>query len=152
MAMFETDAQREVYDKVGRYLQELFGDLAEASEENPVFWVPHGSTAALVSVLPWGEDDATISVRAYVLFHAQIGEGLMYFLLRQNDDCLFGAFGLDADDDVFFEHSIVGSTCERDELLASVTAVSTTADEYDDVIQERWGGERTSDHLRSKFW
>jgi hypothetical protein len=150
MVSFDTDVQQRIYEKVQTYLRELFGDLAEASEDNPTFWVPHGSTAVLISVLPW-EADTTISVRAYVVFEARIDEELMYFLLHQNDGSVFGSFGLDEDDDVFFEHSILGSTCGKEDLRASVVAVMTMADAYDDKIQQRWGGERTAEHVRTKF-
>jgi hypothetical protein len=57
----------------------------------------------------------------------------------------FGAFGLDSDNDVFFEHSIVGSTSDKVELKASVMAVVMTADRYDDQISSRWGGTRAVD-------
>jgi hypothetical protein len=152
MVAFETEAQRRIYTQVESYLLDLFDEeRAEPSDTFPSFWVPHGSTAAIVSVLPWGDDDATISIRAYVLFSARLDEELMYHLLHENDGTVFGSFGLDEDDDVFFEHTILGSTCDRDEVRASVNAVMTTADDYDDALQERWGGERTLDRLRKKF-
>jgi len=49
---------------------------------------------------------------------------------------------LDRDDDVFFEHAIVGDTLDKDELRASVKAVLSVADHYDDEIQRRWGGRK----------
>jgi len=69
----------------------------------------------------------------------------MQFLLRKNDDMRFGAFGLDRDMDIFFEHTIVGSTCDKEELRATVMAVLQTADKYDDEIVAKWGGERAVD-------
>ena len=72
----------------------------------------------------------------------------MHFLLRENDRMTFGAFGIDQDGDVFFEHTIVGSTCDKPELKTSVSSVVLIADEYDDLIVEKWGGERAIDRLR----
>jgi hypothetical protein len=52
---------------------------------------------------------------------------------------------LDKSGDVTFEHNIVGSTCDKNELKASIMAVVGTADRYDDQIVSRWGGKRASD-------
>jgi hypothetical protein len=60
----------------------------------------------------------------------------------------FGAFGIDDEGDVIFEHTIVGSTCDQKELESSVIHVARTADDYDDIIVEKWGGERALDQIR----
>lgn len=73
---------------------------------------------------------------------------LMKFLLRENDRMRFGAYGLDEDEDIFFEHTIVGSTCDKEELKASVVAVVMTADDADDKIIAKWGGQRAVDRGR----
>ncbi len=57
----------------------------------------------------------------------------------------FGAFGVDQDNDIFFEHTIVGSSCDKDELKASILAVVYTADQYDEQITQKWGGQRAVD-------
>ena len=46
---------------------------------------------------------------------------------------------------VTFEQNIVGSSCDKNELKASVMAVVGTADKYDDEIVSRWGGKRSAD-------
>ncbi len=57
----------------------------------------------------------------------------------------FGGFSLDADGNILFEHSIVGSTCDLNGLEESVLAVLKVADDYDDKIVPRWGGKRGLD-------
>ena len=42
----------------------------------------------------------------------------------------------------------MGSTCDKPELKTSVSSVVLIADEYDDLIVEKWGGERAIDRLR----
>jgi len=106
------------------------------------------SAIAQVAVYPWGNDDATITTRSYVTTGTEVTPDLMHFLLRENDTMRFGAFGLDSDNDIFFEHTIVGSTCDKDELKASVLAVVTTADRYDEQVVSRWGGQRAVDRRR----
>jgi hypothetical protein len=51
-------------------------------------------------------------------------------------------FSIDDDGDIRFHTTLVGSTCDRDELQTSVSSVLQTADKYDDTIVEAWGGER----------
>jgi hypothetical protein len=57
----------------------------------------------------------------------------------------FGAFGIDSEGDIFFEHTIIGTKCSIDELRASVVAVINAADEYDDKIMAQYGGRRYID-------
>jgi hypothetical protein len=142
---FQHADHEKVYNQVGAYLKEMFGEMVHVRTEFPSFVLPMGSTFANVNVYPWGEDDATVNVRAYVVLGAEMAPELLHYLLRQNDDFRFGAFGLDKDNDIFFEHSIVGSTLDKAELKASVLAVVGTADRYDDEIQRKWGGRRMSD-------
>ena len=48
-----------------------------------------------------------------------------------------------------FEHSLVGESCDRLELNHSVTTVIRIADNYDDEIVVRWGGQRALDRWAS---
>lgn len=145
---FKTQAQKACYEKIVPWMKELFGELAIPREDAPVVGVRIGSVFAQTVVFPWGDDDATICTRAYVVMGAELTPDLMRYLLRENADMRFGAFGIDSDGDIFFEHTIVGSTCDKDELKASVLAVVVTADNYDDEIVARWGGQRTLDRMR----
>lgn len=150
---FATEAQKACYEKVAAYLKEIFGEMAIARDDRPAFAVSTiamgGSAIAQIAVLPWGDDDATITVRAYVVTDVALTPELMEYLLKLNNEKRFGAFGVDEENDIFFEHTIVGSTCDKEELKASIAAVLFTADEYDDQIRSRWGGMRALDSLSS---
>ncbi len=145
---FETEAQKACHEKVGPWVSELFGQSASPRDDRPVIRILQGPAFAQVGVFAWGESDAIITTRAYVVSGALLTPEMMYYLLRENEGMPFGAFGVDTDGDILFEHSIVGSTCDKKELEASVIAVLRTADEYDDQIVERWGGQRALDQLR----
>jgi hypothetical protein len=145
---FEQDAQKQTYEKVLGYMRELFGEMASVHPDRPAFIVPEGSTLTHVWIAPWGTDEAVVIVRSYVVYQAELAPELYEFLVRQNDNMRFGAFGVDKDGDIFFQHSIVGSTCDKGELRASVRAVCSTADDYDEQIQQRWGGMREYDRWR----
>ena len=145
---FETEAQRACYEKVLPWVTDLFGGSVLRKPDRPVLGVMHGSAFAQVGVLPWGEEEAIITTRAYVVTGVDLTPELMRYLLAENAGMRFGAFGLDDEGDIIFEHSIVGSTCDQKELEASVVHVARTADEFDDKIVSRWGGERALDQIR----
>lgn len=145
---FQTNAQKECYEKLVPWMKELFGVFVTVREELPLFSVAVGSAMTQIGVSAWGDDDATITVRSYVVTGAEMNAELMKFLLRENDRMRFGAYGLDEDEDIFFEHTIVGSTCDKEELKASVVAVVMTADDADDKIIAKWGGQRAVDRGR----
>lgn len=142
---FATEPQKATWEKVAQWMKELFGEMAMAREDAPAFSILLGSAFTQVVVNPWGKDDATITVRSYVVQGVEVTQDLMQYLLRENDTMRFGAFGLDSDNDIFFEHAIVGSTADKVELKTSVMAVGVTADRYDDQIMARWGGRRAVD-------
>jgi hypothetical protein len=142
---FNTEAQEAVYEKVGQQMKELFGEQTGARDDLPAYYLRMGSAVVQVFVLSWGEADAVVNVRSYVVTGAEKTPELLEFLLRQNFEMRFGAFSLDPDGDIAFEHTIVGTTCDKAELRASVMAVINTADQYDEQIVSRWGGKRAMD-------
>jgi len=142
---FKTAPQKEIYEKITPWVKEIFGTFVVQREDTPAFVITVGTAMAQVGVFPWGEDDATLTTRSYVITGAELVPDLMEFLLHENDRMRFGAFGIDDDKDIFFEHALLGSTCDKEELKSSVMAVVYTADKYDDLIHEKWGGLRAED-------
>ena len=144
---FKSDAQKNVYEKVKGLMTELHGESTTVVEDKPIFWVQNGSASVQVAIFPWGDDDATVCVRSWVVTGADVNADLGKYLLRENADMRFGAFGVDQDGDITFEHAIVGSTVDKNELRASIRAVAVTADKYDDEIVSKYGGERSLDRM-----
>jgi hypothetical protein len=142
---FLSTGQQECYEKIKPWMDEMFGSEARALEDAPVFEVSLGSTFAFVQIIPWNETDAIIKARAYVVSSAQMTPELQLYLLRENDTMRFGAFGVDEAGDIVFQHAIVGSTCDKEELQATVASVIAISDKYDDMIVEKWGGKRGLD-------
>jgi hypothetical protein len=142
---FQSPVQDACYQKVVTLIRELFGELATPHKESPIIGVSVGSAFIQIAVWAWGDSDAVISTRAYVVRGAEVTPDLMHFLLRQNDQMRFGAFGLDQEGDIFFSHAILGNSCDKEELKSSVMAVAQTADRLDDEIVARWGGQRAID-------
>jgi hypothetical protein len=113
---FDTEAQRECYDTVAPWITELFSGSVLRNPEKPLLGIVQGSAFAQVGVFPWGDDDAIITTRAYVVTGAELTPELMQFLLQENGGMHFGAFGLDDDRDIFF----VSASGERRDALRRV--------------------------------
>lgn len=143
--VFKTEAQRICYEKVAPWLKEIFGEFAKPLEDEPVFLVAIGSTVSFVRVIPWGDDDAIIRTTAFVVSGAKLEPDLMDYLLRENVTMRFGSFGINDENNIIFHHSIIGSTCDKKELATSVKRITMIADEYDDKIVSKWGGQRALD-------
>ena len=138
---FEHDAHEEAYKKVGKYLEETFGTNFTAVPDAPVYVGVQGSCMVHVVVYPWGTDDAVVNVRAWLVMEmGEIPADCLKFLLEENWKFRFGAFSIDSDGDIVFEHTIVAGKLDRVELEASVKAVLSTADDYDNRIVSEWGG------------
>ncbi len=139
---FRNEMQKNVYVMVASWFEpDVQAGAIERNAERPSFVMRNGSTAMTISVNPYGDDEAVINVCGWVVKGAKVSPELMQFLLNTNRDLYFGAFGLDTKNDyVTFEHSIIGSTCDKKELYTSIHAVLSTADKYDDMIVEKFGG------------
>jgi hypothetical protein len=137
--------KNEVEARVAAWMRELFGTMTQPREGGGLHRVHFGSATVDVSVTPWGEREVVITAQAAVVHGATLQPDLMQYLLQKNGELRFGAFGLDATGDIVFRHSIVGSTCQKEELKASVQQVMLVADLSDDEIVKRWGGRRARD-------
>jgi hypothetical protein len=145
--LFQNDAQRLAYERVRSFMEQQWGRFGSHPTQ-PYFALDRGSARAVVRIDPWHERDAIVRVISWVVTGARTSDAsLLRFLLECNHTALFGAFGLDPEGDVFFTHSMVGSTLDQEELVASVESVLEIADQYDDEIQRRWGGMRALDSL-----
>lgn len=144
---FQSPAQQQIYEKVRQHMVELFGELGRQRTDAPGFVITMGSALAHILVLPWGEDNAVVTVRSYVVTGAELVPDLLKYLLQENDRMRFGSFGVDQKGSIFFQYALVGSTCDKLELKAAVMAVVGTSDQYDDQIVQRWGGLRAADQI-----
>ncbi len=142
---FRTQAQADCYQKVATWMDSLFDDTPWEPLDEPGFGLFMGSAWVEIHIHPWDDDDTFINVKSVVVRAAQLDEDLLRFLLDLNAELLFGAFAINPNGDILFQHTIVGSTCDPTELEASAREVLEVADEYDDQIVIKWGGERALD-------
>lgn len=143
---FEHDVQEQTFYKVEEYLRELFDD-PYYDEASGHFYVRYGTTVLEVSVEPYGPEESVVTVMSYCVQGVEVSEELALGLLELNHDIRFGSFSL-VGDDIFFAHSLFGHSLQRRELLGAIAAVATSADDYDDRIVEKYGGETALDRIQ----
>lgn len=112
-----------------------------------LYTVKQGSTFVMINVVPWGKEQALVRCVAQLVKGVTMDGLLALQLLELNAHLRFGAFAYDPDGEiVLFLHSILGgATLDPEELLATVRDVALIADEYDDRIIERYGGQTMRD-------
>ncbi|ASC71995.1 hypothetical protein XM38_029490 [Halomicronema hongdechloris C2206] len=153
---FASQIQELSYRKVADYLQSsnLFKETVRADTDQPRFDSLYGSTLVEIEVLPWevhpweAADLATVRATSCVTVGSSINAQLMHFLLTENRRMRFGAFHLDEANQVLFSESVLGGeNMDLMELQTCILSVVTIADTYDDIIAQRFGGQRAVDRL-----
>lgn len=151
---FASDVQALTYQKVADYLQgsSLFQGTLRLYPDTPKFDILYGSTLVEVEVLPWEvhpwetADLCTVRATSCVTIGSSIDNELMLFLLTENRRMRFGAFHLDSSNQVLFAENVLGGeNMDLMELQTCILSVVTIADTYDDVIAQRFGGQRAVD-------
>jgi hypothetical protein len=153
---FASEVQQLTYEKVADYLQgsTLFQNTLRSHPDQPQFTILYGSTMVEVEVLPWEvhpweeADLCTVRATSCVTIGSSIDHELMHFLLTENRRMRFGAFHLDTANQVLFSESVLGGeNMDLMELQTCILSVVTIADTYDDMIAQRFGGQRAVDQL-----
>ena len=144
---FASEGHREVYERVELYLNELFDDQVLHDSETDHFYVSYGSTVLEISVDPYGPEDAVMTVMAHCVQDVNVDEDLLRGLLELNHALPFGSFSM-VGNDIFMSHALYGRTLERSNVLTTVAAVATKSDDYDDLIVDKFGGQRALDRIR----
>lgn len=151
---FTTHAQELTYRKVLEYLttSELFKTSVQTAPDQPKFALTYGSTRVGIRVLvwevnPWDTQELVI-VRACscVTVGSRINAELTEYLLRENLRMRFGAFQLGDHNEIFFAHNILGGeSLDLMELQTCILSVVTIADTYDEILTEKFGGQRSTE-------
>ena len=139
---FRTDAQKECYEKILPWLSEKFNGMIRPAEDLPAFFVTQGTAVLHIAIFPWGTADSVIQCRAYVVTDVELTPDLMSFLLFQNTQLRFGAFGIDGDGDIILEHSLAGPTADKMSIQTIAGLILASAVKYGAEIVARWGGQR----------
>lgn len=147
---FISDSHKAVYKQCARLMMGLFGDSVRALPGRTAFCVDIGSAQVELAVVPY-HDDAIVMTSATVISGAAVDADLTMWLLQQNATIDLGAFALAPNGDIVFKHAIMGGGLDENELRMSVWSVMRIADDYDDAIKGRWGGQRAIDQAGEVF-
>lgn len=117
--------------------------------DDTLYVIKQGSAYVMISVVPWGKDKAMVRCTAQLVKGIEIDGSLALQLLELNGFLRFGSFAWDPQEEtVLFVHTILGGpTLDPDELMATLRDVALIADEYDDKLVEKYGGQRMLDLL-----
>lgn len=117
--------------------------------DDSLYVIKQGSAYVMISVVPWGKDKACVRCTAQLIKGLTVEGGLAIQLLELNSYLRFGAFAYDAEQEtVLLVHSMLGgTTLDPDELMATLRDVALIADEYDDKLRAKYGGQRMVDLL-----
>jgi type III secretion system-like peptide-binding chaperone len=144
--MFDHAVQEETFQKVKEYLGELFEEPYH-DPENDHFYVRYGTTVLEISVEPYGSEEAVVNIMSYCVQDVELEDDLLLGLLELNHQLVCGAFSL-VGNDIFFAHSLYGNSLEPRDLLRAITSVATVADDYDDRIVARYGGQTALEKIQ----
>lgn len=143
---FDNQHHEQTYRQVQEYLVELF-ENPHLENETGHFYVGYGSTVLEVSAEPYGPEETIVEVTAYCVQGVELTDKLMQGLLELNHELPVGAFSV-VGQDIFFSHTIFGKNLNRSDLLGAIAAVATVADDYDDRIVDKFGGQTALDRIR----
>jgi hypothetical protein len=135
---FESDGQREAYERLRGPLQELFPALRERIHAIGYVYEIDGTTATS-TLAPWGTD-TIVANRCYLAGAVPMSEELLRQLASWTEAGRFGYFGVDDANNVYFEHQLAGSTATQDTLDRSIRQVHATAMARRDEVRQRFGG------------
>ena len=144
---FENEVQEKVHGNIQKWGRELYGEMLQIDDEGD-FGIGFGSAYIWIQVRGWGSDECGIVISSRVIRDVDLTPDLMKFLLVENDNIPFGMFSILSDPEarsIYISENLIGSTCTKDELRISLNVVGKVADDYDDQIRNRWGGQRGSD-------
>jgi hypothetical protein len=143
---FKHEVHEDTFNRVQEYLGELFEEPYHDPEEGH-FYVRYGTTVLEISIEAYGSDEAVVTIMSYCVQDVELAEELLLGLLELNHQLAFGHFSL-VDGDIFFSHSLLGRDLTPRALLRAITAVATLADDYDDRIVEKYGGQTALERIQ----
>jgi hypothetical protein len=117
--------------------------------DDSLYVIKQGSAYVMINVVPWGENKAMVRCASQLVKGIDVDGPLAKQLLELNAHLRFGAFAWDpGEHTVLFAHTILGgTTLDPEELMATLRDVALVADEYDDKLVQKYGGQRMIDLL-----
>jgi hypothetical protein len=134
--------------KVQRILADFLNDVR--INDRGGFMIPYESTMVVVDPRQLEGDRTAVLVFALMNQNVPVTPALFEWVAINTDNFMFGHIGMRVSEDgktanLVFTHTLLGDYLDPEELKQAVGAVATTADDLDEEIQDRFGGERWVD-------
>lgn len=115
------------------------------------FLVKQGSTFVMLTARMMEDGRPQVRCLAQLVKGVNMTPELAYELLRLNTQINFGAFGYSAPAQlVLLTNSLLGGeTLDAEEITATLENLVLVADQYDDLIIQKYGGQRMTDLLEA---
>lgn len=115
------------------------------------FLVKQGSTFVMLSAQLMDNGQPQVRCLAQLVKGVNMTPELAYELLRLNTQINFGAFGYSAEAQlVLLTNSLLGGeTLDAIEITTTLESLVRVADSYDDLIIQKYGGQRMTDLLEA---
>lgn len=137
--MSESEAVATLRKTLEKDLQEIFGSYRVDKDGD--FMIDHDGTMTWIRPVPWAEDQTIVRIWSITNVGVRVDPELTKFLVTENGKVVFGGFSLDESKPaVLFAHTLLGDFLQKKELEVAIAAVVVTANQYDDMIKERFGG------------
>ena len=107
----------------------------------------YGTTVLEISVEPYGSEEAVVTIMSYCVQDVELEEELLAGPARAQPPDRLRPFSV-VGNDIFFAHSLFGRSLDPRDLLRAITAVATIADDYDDRIVARYGGQTALERIQ----
>ena len=154
------ELQHEAQQKLARTrtrIESIVTDILERPPEKDAdddYVLPIGEVHVMVAPrATQGTQGAQIVTRIFAITNVGVGvtPELGLFLARLNFGLMFGSFALDAEHRaIYFDETLIGEHFREEELRFAVRIVAATADEWDDRLQQMFGGSTYQEVLKGQ--
>jgi len=139
----------EVKDFTYETLIKSFGKSEVNRRDDGTIWFKNGS--AIVEINYFGHNNAyLILIFSKVALNVPYSEDLIKFLLNLNLKIGLGCLGFQTENDsvtIILKTSLMPEFTKKEELEISVLGIAKIADDLDDKIVEKFGGEKMSEFI-----
>ena len=135
--------------KINSLIKDNFPDLEYSELKAGYFGARIGSTAITIFVNDaFGDaNNPILTVMGSVIFNARDDDKLYRFLVADCITSIFGSWGFENGDkkgtvNVYYKQHLILNDIDSTEFMESVAGVAETSDNNDELIQEKFGGNR----------
>lgn len=137
---FESEGQRRAWERLRAPLEELFPGQVRERIHAIGYVMTIDGTIVTSTLVPRGDDDATVANRVYLAGSVPMSEALLRMLTRWNERRRFGFYGVDAEDNVYVEEQFVASTLTKEILGDSIASVLASNRNHRHEVRDQFGG------------